>query len=121
MAENEGIELLSWDRLSCWQNYPLVICGSNVPHYAIQSVSDSKLETQLIFDLGVPRNVSPHLKRHPQLSLLNMEEISQLLEDEQKKNLFGIEIAEKIIFERVHRYLYTFQQRSFQCAYTETT
>lgn len=117
IAEKEKLQLLSWDMLPEWQRYDLVICGSNVPRYAIEAVNgrEGSLKTQLIFDLGVPRNVNPQLIRHPQLSLLNMEEISQLLESDQRKNLLGIETAEKVIFERVHRYLHAFHQRAIQC------
>jgi glutamyl-tRNA reductase len=118
MAEKEGLSLLSWEKLPSWQDYPVVICGSNAPHYIV-SHPHAELEARLVFDLSVPRNVDPSLSRHPYLTLLNMEELSGLIEIRQKKNSLEINRAEAIIFEGVQRHLHSFRQkekRVFACA-----
>lgn len=118
MAEKEQISLLSWEQISVWQEYPVVICGSNAPHYLLKEAGHA-LQTRLVFDLSMPRNVAPHLARHPQLTLLNMEELSALLEQKQEKNLIEINRAEAVLFEGVQRYLYSFHQKAkrvYQCA-----
>jgi glutamyl-tRNA reductase len=110
MAEKEELILLPWERLSSWQEYPLVICGSNAPHYIVDNPNEA-MRTRLTFDLSVPRNVDPSLSRHPHLILLNMEELSSLIERKQEKNLLEINRAETLILEGVQRYHYTFHQK----------
>ncbi len=77
------------------------------------------ITTRFIFDLSVPRNVDPNVSMHPEISLLNMEELSALIEMRQRKNLLEINQAETIILKNVQRYLILFQQkekRVFACA-----
>jgi glutamyl-tRNA reductase len=110
MSEKEELSLLSWEKLSLWQDYPLVICGSNAPHSIVDKPHDG-LCTRLIFDLSIPRNVDPSLSRHPQLVLLNMEELTKLIEEKQEKNLFEIKRAEALILEGVQRCYSVFCQK----------
>lgn len=110
MAEKERISLLHWDHLSSWQSYPLVICGSNAPYFIVSSPGD-ELNARLLFDLSVPRNVDPSLAKHPKLTLLNMEELSGLIETRQSKNSLEITRAEAIISSGSQRYLQAFQQK----------
>jgi glutamyl-tRNA reductase len=117
MAEKETLALLPWERLPSWQEYPLVICGSNAPH-CIVGIPNGDCVTRLIFDLSVPRNVDPNLSRHSHLVLLNMEELSALIERKQEKNLLEINRAETLILEGVQRYHQVFYQkekRAFAC------
>jgi hypothetical protein len=56
---------------------------------------------------------------HPRLTLLNMEQISTLIENRQAKNLIEINRAETILLSSVHRYLHSYKEkekRVFQCA-----
>lgn len=110
MAEKEKIALLSWDNLLQWQKFPLVICGTNATHYIVGHPSDA-MQTRLIFDLSVPRNVDPRLSRHPNLALLNMEELGLLIEQKQQKNGLEINRAETIILKGVQHYLESFRQK----------
>ena len=113
MAEKEGIELLSWEDIHLWQNYPIVVCATKSSGYVIQSAGE-EIKTRLIFDLSVPRNVNPQLVRHPALSLFNMEEMSQMLELEQNKNLSEIDRAESLLFDRVQSYILSFQNKELR-------
>jgi glutamyl-tRNA reductase len=110
MAKKDALSLLAWENLSAWQEFPLVICGSNVPHFVIKK-PEKATQTQLIFDLSVPRNVDPQLKRHPSLTLLNMEELSILLQNQQQKNFLEINRAEAIILQGVQRHLDAYRQK----------
>jgi glutamyl-tRNA reductase len=110
LATKEGLTLLPWEELSAWQRFPLVICASNAPHYLVKGASET-LATQLIFDLSVPRTVDPALGTHPQLTLLNMEELGGLIETRQRKNAQQIEQAEMMILDSVQSYLYAFRQK----------
>jgi glutamyl-tRNA reductase len=118
IAEKENLALVPWDMLSSWQEYPLVICGSNAPHYLVDYPHGPSCKTQLIFDLSVPRNVDPLLSRSPQLVLLNMQQISAMLESRQEKNLQEISRAEDLILECVHRYHHSYcekEKRTLTC------
>ena len=110
MAEKEGLSLLPWERLSSWQEYPIVVCGSNAPHFIVER-PQNEVRTELIFDLGIPRNVDPSLERHPQLVLLNMEQLTALIEKKQKINLLEINRAESLILEGVQRYCHSFREK----------
>lgn len=117
MAEKEELSLLPWEKLSLWQEYPVVVCGSNASHFIVDRPQEN-LHTRLIFDLSIPRNVDPHLSKHPQLILLNMERLTALIEKKQEKNLIEIHRAEGLILEGVQRYHYAFRQkekRVFAC------
>ncbi|MGC1877928.1 MAG: glutamyl-tRNA reductase [Rhabdochlamydiaceae bacterium] len=117
MSEKEGLTLLPWEKLPSWQEYPLIICGSNAARYIVDNPGEN-LTARLIFDLSVPRNVDPILARHPKLILLNMEELTVLIERKQEKNLLEINRAETLILEGVQRYYHTFRQkekRTFAC------
>jgi glutamyl-tRNA reductase len=119
IAEREEIALLSWENLFRWQEFSLVICGSNAPDHIVSNPGDA-MQTRLIFDLSVPRNVDPRLSRHPNLALLNMEELSLLIEQKQQKNLLEINRAETIILKGVQSYLDSFRQREqrvYACAH----
>ncbi len=109
-ADKENVTVFSWEYLLQWQNYPLVICGSNMPSY-ITNASNEGIKTQLIFDLGVPRNVDPSLARHPRLSVLNMEELGLLIERKQQKNLLEINRAEALLLQSVQRYIESFRYK----------
>jgi glutamyl-tRNA reductase len=117
MAEKEGFSLLPWEGLPCWQEYPVVVCGSNASRFIVDKPRENP-QTRLIFDLSIPRNVDPILSKHPQLVLLNMEELTALIEKKQEKNWVEIHRAETLILEGVQRYHFTFRQkekRVFAC------
>jgi len=115
MAEKEGITLLGWDELSRWQEFPLVICGTSVPHYIVAHPKEG-LQTRLLFDLSLPRSVDPELARHPQLVLMNMEMLNALLESRQEKNSLEINRAEEVLLKSVHRYVELFHQKEKRAA-----
>ena len=120
MFEKDDLALLTWEKLSSWQTFPIVICGSNAPHCIVNSPVEG-LGTRLIFDLSVPRNVDPSLSRHPKLVLLNMEELTALIERKQEKNLLEIDRAEILILEGVQRYHHSFRQKEKKKSYLPVT
>ncbi len=113
MAEKEQLTLLPWDQLSQWQEFPLVICGSNTPQYIINHAPET-VHTRLIFDLSVPRTVDPQLSRHPHLTLLNIEELGRLIEHKQQKNLLEINRAEALLCQSVQRSVEIFRQKELR-------
>ena len=106
-----NVTLLAWEELSRWEEYPLVICGSNAPHPIVFSPSP-QVATRLIFDLGVPRNVDPALAGHSLLTLRNMEELRDLIDSCQRTNTLEIHQAQATLFERVQCYVSLFRQKN---------
>ncbi|MBS0620190.1 MAG: hypothetical protein JSS61_01860 [Verrucomicrobia bacterium] len=108
--EVSGVSLLPWNELQRWEEYDVVICGSNATTPLIHEASEVP-KTCLIFDLGVPRNVDPQISKHPLIASLNMEEISKLLERKQGKNLGEIWDAESKVTESAQRHFLAFQKK----------
>lgn len=80
-------EVFGWEKLNDWKHYDLIICGSNARDYLIQaSYETSKIKrAHLILDLAVPRNVDPELGRHPNIQLLNIDELTNLIRQDQTR------------------------------------
>jgi glutamyl-tRNA reductase len=110
MAEKEGIKLVAWDQLLSWHEYSLVICGSNAPHYIVNRTS-GQMQTQLIFDLSVPRNVDPLLARDPRLQLFNMEELSGLIQMRQEMKAAEMERAHGMVSGDVQQFSIAFNEK----------
>lgn len=66
--------------LDHWSTYDVVIAATNADKYLISSLPTNG-KTRLILDLSVPRSVDPALQRHPELTLLNIEEIGAFFEN----------------------------------------
>ncbi len=103
-----GISALPWDRLHLWHRYPWVICGSNSPHYVITQTQES-VQTRLIFDLSMPRTVNPEVASSSScLTLFNMEQLIDSIQQRQKKNEEAVQEAKNTITQNVDRYLSCF-------------
>lgn len=107
---DQGIALFDWTQLEAWGEYDIVIAGTNASSYLIHSRNQG-VKTRLIFDLGVPRNVDPHLARHPCLALFNIDELGQILESRQSAHLAAIRQSTILIGEKVLAYTNAFQSR----------
>jgi glutamyl-tRNA reductase len=104
VVEQMGLSLLSWDHLSGWHRYPWVICGSNSPHYVV-TPTQKGVQTQLICDLSMPRTVDPLVASYSRLSLLNMEQLIDSIQERQQKNEQAVQEAKQAITQGVDRYL----------------
>jgi glutamyl-tRNA reductase len=111
LAFEQGIELFDWAQLKRWGEYDIVIAGTNASSYLVQP-QDQEVRTELVFDLGVPRNVDPRLGRHPRLALLNIDELGQMLEGRQSAHLAAIRQSTALIEEKVLAYVNAFQART---------
>ncbi len=69
-------ECVPWETVHTWHKYPLIICGTHQSRYILgPETAPSQLNTRLIFDLSMPRTVDPRLKHHPQILLMNLEDL----------------------------------------------
>ncbi|MCK4934151.1 MAG: hypothetical protein KAR79_01050 [Simkaniaceae bacterium] len=75
-------KVINWNQLNTWNQYDVIIFGTNHYEYVLKGRDiQTVLEKSLIFDLGVPRNVDPILDVHPKITLYNLDEISQMMEN----------------------------------------
>lgn len=112
LQERENVKLLPWTELSSWDSFELVICGTNRHDYLLsydEIAKKEEIRTRLIFDLSVPRNVDPCLNRHPLITLLNLEEIGELLKTHEDLGLK--EQAEENVKELVGRQLAIYHRK----------
>lgn len=81
-AEDCGVQVRDWSALKSWSDYRMIICASNTPE-PILSIEEARMqqidEKMLVLDLAMPRNVCPSLHRHPAIHLLNIDDLTKLL------------------------------------------
>jgi glutamyl-tRNA reductase len=81
-AQDLNVRVVDWQEIPLWQNYEIVICGTNQENYLIgPSNAQEKGNIKVIFDLSIPRNVDPALGRHPGIVLFNIEELSEMVDN----------------------------------------
>lgn len=69
-----------WSLLDQWSSYELIVCGAKHWEYVLNKthfLNSSSLNTRLIFDLGVPRNVDPVFFKHSHLQLIHIDQLAQ--------------------------------------------
>lgn len=81
LSEQHDVLYLPWAKLSCWREYDWIIFGTKSPDYLItqQEINLCSTNQKLIMDLCVPRNVDPKIGQHLHITLLNIDQINQLL------------------------------------------
>ncbi len=78
-ALDSGIHLFDSSILSSWHTYDWVIAGAQSLQHLICPVQ-GEIRTKLAIDLGLPRNIDPKVGAHPQITLLNIEQVGDLVE-----------------------------------------
>lgn len=113
LAEKYQVDTIPWKNLSTWHHYDWVIFGTKSPDYLIQKdgLIQTKCSQKLIIDLSVPRNVDPHLGKHPDVTLLNIDQINRMLKI-RKKQLGSMLIeAEQIVTDSSSHLLSLFRKK----------
>ncbi len=91
LVNDMQIDMLSWEKLHNWVDFDVVISGTHAPGYLICprqiDFREIGFKNRLAIDLGMPRNIDPALGKHPQVTLLNIEELGQLIDQKQKMSL----------------------------------
>ena len=108
-AIERSISLTNWDALENWQRWDIVICATQHRGYLIKEVISEK--PHLLIDLSVPRVIDPTLASHPQIRLLNMEEIATLVDAKRRRLLEKIDDSHAYLHEAVHSYLSSYHQK----------
>ncbi len=110
LAKNLNMAHLPWEKFELWEEFDTVIIATkaNTPlitHY--KGVKPIQL-----FDLSVPRNVCPQLKKNPLVSLYQLDELQTLIGKKQNKKRDQIEEIERLIAYEACRYLALFEEKN---------
>ncbi len=114
LAATYGIEHLLWKQLSNWHEYDWVIFGTKSPEYLItsQQVCQQSISHKLILDLSVPRNVEPKLGQDPRITLLNIDQINQLLNIRHHTMAHILAEAEKRIVQATYQHVVRYTEKA---------
>lgn len=101
LAKAYELKTLEWESISYWQQYDWIIFGTKSPQHLItaKQLCSSDIEAKLIIDLSVPRNVDPHIARHPKMTLLNIDQINRMLTFRKQKMFDMLNQSELYILE----------------------
>jgi glutamyl-tRNA reductase len=97
--------------LDHWHQYEGVIAATDSEQPLISSMPKKPL-TRLMLDLSVPRSVHPSFKKHSQLSLLDMEQISAFFESHHSQRLSEVQSIKNYLEQAVERYTASFERKS---------
>ncbi|HSW87186.1 MAG TPA: glutamyl-tRNA reductase [Rhabdochlamydiaceae bacterium] len=114
MSQEYRLHLLEWSNMSDWQDFDLVVCGTNQHEYLIHpgQMRYHPAKNQVIFDLSMPRNVDPRLNRDPLITLLNIDELGRLIDKKQQWHQLEIIQSEEAIKKAVERQLELFDRKN---------
>jgi glutamyl-tRNA reductase len=106
LAQQHSVQYLAWSQLNQWHEYDWIIFGTKSPDYLItyKEIHQRSISQKLIMDLCVPRNVEPKLSQDPRITLLNIDEINQLLKIRSRRMLHMLTEAEQRVAQATHEY-----------------
>jgi len=108
----EGVTSIDWNQISSWSKFDWIIVGTKSQDYILKT-HHSKWSNQqiLIQDLSVPSNVDPRLGNHPQITLMNIDEINKTLQFQQKQIYHLLDRAEAYVEAASDRQISLYHQR----------
>ena len=99
-VEMEGVRVFNRSILAQWQEYDVIVCASHADEYLIRG--DGR-NSQVLFDLSVPRNIDPKVGA----LVYNIEEVNRLIE--QKPAEHTLEQSEAFIWENVLKLIHIYR------------
>lgn len=96
----EGAHVFGRSILEKWKEFDWIICASKAERALIRGKSSQR---QLIFDLSVPRNVDPEVGENHSVTLMNIEQINQVIEERRRIQGDSIAQCEELLWENVVR------------------
>ncbi len=112
-SPTEGERMVDRSVLTKWWEFDLVVCATNERNYLLRSedLCENMPDNRLIFDLSVPRSVDPLLEKHPAIALLNIDQLSELLEKKRRMHFKEVQESETLVRALVDRQLAIFQNK----------
>jgi len=97
------VEPVSYQQLeAAAQRADIIISATSAPHYILEksALSDADGKKELI-DLGVPRDIDPRLQNKENLQLMNLDDLSEIIQYNLKLRQEQIPAARRIITEEL--------------------
>ena len=85
----------------------IVLCSTSAQHYVLKKEIFDGIKREkplLIFDLSLPRNVSPDIKGIDNISLYDLDDLNATIEENYKQRQDEAKIAEIIVDEEVQKF-----------------
>lgn len=121
MAKKIGGEAVSWeDALFFAKNVDIIITSTGAPHYVIKFWQTQQLMTRregkkiIFIDIAVPRDVEPEISKINGVTLYNIDDLENVVENNFQARREEAKIAEKIIDEFVEATVERFKYLKFQ-------
>lgn len=112
LTKELNISVCDWKVLNQWKQFDMIVCGTNHAKHIIHGKDGLEaLKTRFIIDLGMPRNVCPQLKKHPNIHLLNIEEIGSIVNEKRQLKREEIVQSEELVEVLSDRYHTLFQEK----------
>lgn len=111
----EGAEVHGRDLLKSWSAFDWIVTASRSEEPLIAGESGKR---HLICDLSVPRNVDPAVGKSPRISLLNIEEVNQWIDDRRRLGKESLNLCEEYVWDQVvnHCRIYREKQSAYSLA-----
>ncbi|MDR3624729.1 MAG: hypothetical protein P4L16_06275 [Chlamydiales bacterium] len=95
------IKTIAWQEKRCWINYDVVIVGTKSVEYLLLKNERLSSKKQLLIDLSVPRNIDPELDAFDSITLLNVDQMNKIVEQNNSSKLSEISVIDRYITESV--------------------
>lgn len=107
------VPFLPWQQLHQWHSFDWIILGTKSPNYLLKAdqLQNASIGHKLIIDLSVPRNADPELGRHPQVTLLNIDQINRRLNIRRQRLQHSLECAEEMIAQAIQLQIQLFHEK----------
>ncbi len=106
---------LLWEKLEQWHTYDLAIFATKCPNFLISNSSGKILSPKLVIDLSVPRNVNPTIAENPQVKLMNIDQLTRVMERNRKLKISELERIEyEVIAKATHHQLEIFNLKQLR-------
>jgi glutamyl-tRNA reductase len=115
------LNITDWNILPRWKEFDLVIAGTNRCGHLISEETNFEIDdmkNQLIVDLSVPRNINPALSKHPQINLINIDQLGYVVDKRRRSQIRDVEKCKETIDNEVNKQIHFFEKRgNFQTCF----
>ncbi len=108
LAEEFGGTAVSfWDLKEVLSTVDVCICSASAPHYIIEKDLIQEIMAQrgnrklVLIDISMPRNINPAISGIENVSLMAIDDLSKVVEDNVRKRQAAVEAVEKIIERKI--------------------
>lgn len=111
IAAEFGISAISWsDFRRDLNQFDVIICAAQADHYLLSKkdlkTKDINLATPILcIDMAMPRNIDPEVEKLISVTLINIDDIGNMLQDNALKRAKAIPEAEKLISSQINKFI----------------